>query len=73
MWSIYPNPAKDVLYLMSHTAFNDSEIIIFDSYGRQIRSAVANESTKALELLEIPNGIYFIQIGALTKRFEILR
>lgn len=60
--NIYPNPAKDFLYIDSN-AESIAEIELFDNYGRLILAAKisANELNK-ISVKDYPPGIYFYSI-----------
>lgn len=75
-FSIYPNPAKDILYLdaSSHVL---NEVYIFDVYGKRVKQIDVKAQQKTIEI-EVDNfcsGIYFITIssneGTQTQKFII--
>lgn len=58
--SVYPNPAKDILYLDGTIVNNDSfNVWLFDMQGKQVQNY---SNSKAVTITEIPNGIYMLNI-----------
>lgn len=57
--SIYPNPVKDALYLISD--HKNTEIKIFSTTGRLIKSDKV-EKGKAINTSDLPKGVYFLKI-----------
>jgi hypothetical protein len=64
---IYPNPVKDLLKLAIQNSTGEVSIKIFNVVGEEIKS-IAGNSTLSINVLDIPNGIYFIMIT--TKDFS---
>ncbi|HYM21048.1 MAG TPA: T9SS type A sorting domain-containing protein [Candidatus Kapabacteria bacterium] len=70
--SIFPNPARDILYLEVSETIPISQIEIIDELGRVIRPAVINESGEriALDIHTLPAGSYLLSGGdSIRKRF----
>ena len=69
--SIYPNPAKDRLYIETESEIED--IVVFDIYGRRQQSTVNGQQTLSIDISNLNSGIYFIIIttanGNIVKRF----
>ena len=57
--AIYPNPAKDILYISGTT--DDSNVIIFDLTGRVCFNGKL--TGKSINISNFPNGIYLLKIG----------
>lgn len=58
--SIYPNPVVNDLNII-HTEANGT-IKIFDSLGQIIKNESINESESRINLRDLHNGVYFVQI-----------
>ena len=54
---VYPNPAKEVLNIS--TTLN-IEVSLYDMSGKKLRSKVTD---KQIDLRNLPQGIYFLQIN----------
>jgi len=63
-FSIYPNPVSDILHIqIPGDQTEDAEIILYDSQGRQIRSAVEKyPGFFSIDLSEFAAGFYIIRI-----------
>jgi len=67
---IYPNPAKDVLYLYNESTFEVTSVKVFDALGRLVLEQ-SNPSNQ-LDVSNLSSGLLFIQIetddGSLVKK-----
>jgi Secretion system C-terminal sorting domain/Reeler domain len=73
IYSLYPNPAKDILTLQNNeNAENNLEkIIAFDEFGRVFSLNIAGEK---IDVSTLPNGVYFLLVGEkTTTRFVVMR
>ncbi len=68
--SIYPNPAANVVNV---TSDSNSEIAIFNATGKEVKRISTNESTTAVDISELPNGMYFIVVNGNAKKLTIAR
>jgi len=65
-FNIYPNPASDKIYL---SGINDiSKISIFDYKGSKILQQDLYQKNEVLSTIDIPNGIYFINMELKTRQ-----
>ena len=64
--SIYPNPAKDKIFIKN--AKNSTGIKIYDSTGRIVKNLKTN--TDVVDVSNLNNGIYFIEIISGKKSFK---
>ncbi|MFO7657215.1 MAG: T9SS type A sorting domain-containing protein [Bacteroidales bacterium] len=62
--SVYPNPAKDLLYLqLSEGNFNaNSFVLIHNSLGQLLHREVLAGNKSVLDISDIPQGIYYITV-----------
>ena len=69
--SIYPNPAKDRLYIETETEIED--IVVFDIYGRRQQTTVNGQQTLSIDISNLNSGVYLVKIttaeGNIVKRF----
>lgn len=79
MYSVYPNPAQDRLYIKRKSNAGDTrlKLSVFDAYGRTVSQLQQNDDS-SLDVSTLAAGIYFIRIenaeGAIsTERFIIAR
>ena len=72
LWSIYPNPTKNQVFINWSSSLQINEINIFDIFGKHINSfQVFGSNYATVNLESFPSGMYFISIntnkGLLTK------
>jgi hypothetical protein len=63
-FSIYPNPTNCLITINGV----EGNVSIYNVLGEQILTAELRTSNSELNLSNLPNGIYFIRIGAVTKK-----
>lgn len=64
-WSVYPNPASDILHINS----NGQALLhyeVYDNMGRLLRNGVPDANTLSLEGL--PSGLYVLALQSATER-----
>lgn len=71
--SVFPNPASDKLYI-NYSSKITSQIDIMDVTGKKIISLMQNHSSAEINISNLEQGVYFIQITStdnnrITKRF----
>jgi hypothetical protein len=62
MVCIYPNPARNVLFIESKRNFNSVEI--FNSGGKLMYKRVFNNTKTSINVGSMPDGIYFVKVEA---------
>ena len=70
--SIYPNPAKDRLYIETENEIE--EVIVYDIYGRhQVTETPSHQEMISIDISNLTSGVYFVKIntaeGNIVKRF----
>ncbi len=65
--NVYPNPFNSKV-LVSIKGGIKIKLQVFNTLGSLIYSSELKESTSEVDLNDQPNGIYFIQIGSVTKK-----
>lgn len=68
-WQVYPNPASDFLHVKGLKEGESYTII--NQVGQTVQSGVISQ--QEIVLNELPNGIYFIQVGEQTEKFVVSR
>jgi hypothetical protein len=72
-FSVYPNPAQDLIFLNVDPDLIGSKILICDAFGRILLESTLQKEETRLDLREFATGTYLIKVGSQTKRVEILR
>lgn len=69
--SIYPNPAKDILYINSSIQ-NNYYISVLDMQGKELMHKMSKESLTSVDLQGFSSGIYLIKVynGELSKTIK---
>lgn len=67
--SVYPNPAKKVLYLTLDNAATESTITIADITGKVILERKANGGVTKIDIENLASGIYMLKIFNADKSF----
>ena len=63
--SIYPNPAKDYITVVSTNISANSRVLILDALGRKVTeetSSINSNSTKQISVKGLSNGSYFLRL-----------
>lgn len=72
---VYPNPARDIVWIGSDTSFPVSSYNIYDTSGRLIQSKKLSVSEKQIDVSALSDGIYLLQLesdnGKVTKKIKI--
>lgn len=61
-WEVFPNPARDKLYIKTHQSETFDEIKIFDFSGKLIKQESQNFGASAIDVSELAPGLYFLSI-----------
>ncbi len=64
-FSVYPNPANDMITVnFSDATFNDGEIRLMSTEGKVIESKkYFNNASQSFDVSTLTSGVYFIQVG----------
>lgn len=61
---LYPNPARDVIYVTHDLNFNNTTIEVYDLYGKLILSEQSNGNPNSkINIESLPAGIYTLKIS----------
>lgn len=70
--SIYPNPAKDDLWLEVPPALNsNSKMVLFDLLGNEIISRTITKSNTHLNIEDLSSGAYFVRITSENQEWTV--
>ena len=67
-FTFYPNPAADMIFLENLQA--DFPVQIVDFSGKKILISTSNSSRISLSVTDLPDGLYIIQHGRISKIFQ---
>ncbi|KFF09121.1 T9SS type A sorting domain-containing protein [Chryseobacterium luteum] len=74
---LYPNPAKDYLYIdFSSVPYKGSGYQLFDAQGKLIKKDMISEQKSELDLSSLPSAVYLIRInrnGENLKTFKVIK
>ena len=60
--NIFPNPAKDNLYIQTEKIFSNGQIQLFDMYGKLIQTNSFQQENSTIDLHGIAVGIYTLKV-----------
>lgn len=66
--SVYPSPAKDVLYFKNSTDFEIEQVTIFNQFGQTVLQQFSPE--KSIGLSELNAGIYIAELKVENQKFQ---
>lgn len=63
-FSVYPNPASDLLQLSFSEKLNNKVIVIFNLYGKMMMQYKLDDTTKesTIDISQLPKGIYILNL-----------
>jgi hypothetical protein len=66
---LYPNPAREVVYLRNNSGIKTNRAILRNSMGQLIKEYYFNEATEVeLELPQLQGGIYYLEFLSVNQR-----
>ncbi len=73
--SIYPNPAKDILYLKSQNIIGDANYSVYNSIGTCVKSGILFSGINQILINNLNNGVYFIRVveGEFSKTMKFVK
>jgi len=69
VFTIYPNPAENKLFIESTQQLGD--VMLYDVRGQLILSMNATSNLLEIDVNNLESGFYFIQLNGITKRFIV--
>ena len=70
LFSVYPNPAKDYLTVISSESLSGCIVSIYDIYGNELLNQQINDSKVVVKISSLTNGIYFLKLTN-NKKIEV--
>jgi hypothetical protein len=72
-FTIYPNPTNGVLFVeMRHgTSLPTQTYRITNLMGQTVQTGSLNAETQQIDVLALPQGMYFISVGDMTQKFVV--
>lgn len=64
LFSVYPNPAKDILNIDVPKSFTQAEIVIYNVLGNKISTYIINSENTSFDISSLKQGVYFLSINA---------
>lgn len=61
---IYPNPAKDIVYVNLDKETKNSVLRIYDLYGRAVITKNINDVKTGVSINQLPGGLYIVKVYA---------
>ena len=71
-YSIFPNPARDIITVSSLTSKN-AKITVYDLNGRAVITTSINGNQKEIEVNQISRGIYLMKIVGSDKTIDMVK
>ncbi|MBK7466373.1 MAG: T9SS type A sorting domain-containing protein [Saprospiraceae bacterium] len=66
---IFPNPAKDILYINTANSFKEIKVFSINGIHHDVRIVKVNDQLMQLDVQNLLSGMYFITIGNETRRW----
>ena len=68
--SLYPNPASSSI-TVTLGGVKQFQLIIYNAFGAQVDSQHLSIGKNEINILNLPNGIYFAKIGNMVKKIVV--
>ncbi len=62
-FSVFPNPAYDIIHLKKNGSLERTPYVISDELGRVILSGKLSDNQSAISIEQLPQGFYFLNFG----------
>jgi Concanavalin A-like lectin/glucanases superfamily/Secretion system C-terminal sorting domain len=72
-FSVYPNPAQNIVFLNVEADLIGSGLMIYDALGRILLETTLQKQETSIDIQEFASGTYLMKVGFQTKRLEVLR
>lgn len=60
---IFPNPASGIIVIKTLAATGQRDVILYNSSGKVMNSARANDETMIIDISSFPPGLYFVRLS----------
>lgn len=68
--AIYPNPANDIINIVSTM---NSELVIYNATGKEVKRINIDQDNNTINISDIPNGVYFVVFDGHAQKLTIAR
>lgn len=72
-FSVFPNPATDILNIQFLGGLTNTSFEIIDLQGRKIQEGNLNSTNSKVDLTEMQAGNYFLKLGVSNKKIQFLK
>ncbi len=66
--SVYPNPNNGFITLEVNNVGENNTVVITNTIGQVVYKTILTNTKTIIDLSHQPNGIYFVNIGNITKK-----
>jgi hypothetical protein len=71
-FTLYPNPATNVINIKSESQIESAELIVLNSFGQEITNKVYKTSLTQLDISSLTTGFYTIVVNGKSSKFQKL-
>lgn len=74
-YMIYPNPVEDAFYISPKSEFTNTNLSLFDSFGKIVKRELIVGSLAQISTKDLPRGVYFLTLQSsenLPQSFKII-
>jgi photosystem II stability/assembly factor-like uncharacterized protein len=68
-FSVFPNPAKDVLVLNHDVKGLNAQFCIYNALGTEVAKGIIDETTNQISIAELAKGVYFLALKGEKEQF----
>jgi hypothetical protein len=72
-FSIYPNPANDVIYVNASLSLQNESYTIVNALGQIILSGKLESQYNTINVQHLPSGFYSLQVGKQNQSYKIIK
>jgi hypothetical protein len=74
IFSVYPNPANDLITIQADKVLPNITYTILDQTGREVLSGTLKNKTELVNISNLARGFYFVQVGEMDKEiFKLVK
>jgi hypothetical protein len=63
-FNVYPNPARDVLNILTDQIFSPIRYVITDLSGRQVSNGIINSTSEHISVANLVDGLYVLKLSS---------
>jgi photosystem II stability/assembly factor-like uncharacterized protein len=68
-FSVYPNPAKDVLNIKRDAKGLNGQFCVYNALGKEVAKGIIDETTNQISIAELTKGVYFLALKGEKEQF----